>query len=35
LELEDGIYRCIRVTISPYPADTRRCALLERLPEAL
>ena len=30
LELEDGDYRCTRVTISPLPADRRRCAVLER-----
>ena len=33
VELEDGAYRCVRLTISPLPADSRRCALLERLPE--
>ena len=33
VELEDGEYRCVRLTISPFPADTRRCALLERVPE--
>ena len=33
VELEDGAYRCVRLTISPFPADRRRCALLERLPE--
>jgi len=30
--LDDGHYRCVRVTGSPFPADLRRCALLERLP---
>jgi hypothetical protein len=34
VELEDGVYRCIRLTASPFPADARRCALLERLPAA-
>ena len=33
VELEDGPYRCIRLTASPFPADARRCALLERLRE--
>jgi hypothetical protein len=33
VELEDGRYRCFRVTGSPFPSDSRRCALLERLPE--
>ena len=33
VELEDGAYRCVRLTISPLPADSRRCALLELLPE--
>jgi hypothetical protein len=31
--LDDGQYRCIRVTASPFPADLRRCALLERVLE--
>ena len=35
VELDDGMYRCVRVTSSPYPADSRRCALLERLPPSL
>ena len=30
VDLEDGTYRCLRVTISPLPADRRRCAVLER-----
>jgi hypothetical protein len=30
--LEDGVYRCVRLTPSPFPADDRRCALLERVP---
>jgi hypothetical protein len=34
ISLDDGAYRCLRVTVSPYPADSRRCAVLERLPEA-
>lgn len=36
VELEDGSYRCLRVTTSPLPGDRRRCALLERshLPDA-
>lgn len=29
VELEDGVYRCVRVTASPLPGDDRRCALLE------
>ena len=33
VELEDGAYRCIRLTISPLPADSRRCAVLEQLGE--
>jgi DNA repair exonuclease SbcCD ATPase subunit len=32
VELEDGAYRCLRLTSSPFPADARRCALLEPLP---
>ena len=31
LELEDRTYRVIRVTASPLPADSRRCACLERV----
>jgi hypothetical protein len=31
--LEDGHYHCVRVTGSPFPADLRRCALLERVVE--
>ena len=30
VELDDGSYRCLRVTGSPLPGDRRRCALLER-----
>jgi len=30
--LEDGVYRCVRVTASPLPGDDRRCALLELIP---
>ena len=33
VELEDGRYRCVRVTGSPLPSDRRRCALLERAVE--
>ena len=33
VDLDDGAYRCVRLTISPFPADPRRCALLERLRE--
>ena len=29
VELDDGPYRCVRVTASPLPGDDRRCALLE------
>ena len=29
VELDDGTYRCVRVTTSPLPGDDRRCALLE------
>lgn len=29
VELDDGAYRCVRVTASPLPGDDRRCALLE------
>lgn len=30
----DGLpHRCIRVTRSPFPADSRRCAVVERIPE--
>jgi DNA repair exonuclease SbcCD ATPase subunit len=29
VELDDGAYRCVRVTASPLPDDDRRCALLE------
>jgi hypothetical protein len=32
IELDGGPYRCLRVTISPYPDDRRRCAVLERVP---
>ncbi len=35
VELDEGIYRCIRITISPLPADTRRCAVVERAPQPL
>jgi hypothetical protein len=34
VELEDGTHVCARVTGSPYPEDTRRCVLLERLEPA-
>jgi len=34
VELEDGMYRCLRVTASPLPDDDRRCALLEPAPAA-
>jgi hypothetical protein len=34
VELEDGKHVCARVMRSPYPADTRRCVLLERLDPA-
>jgi DNA repair exonuclease SbcCD ATPase subunit len=30
--LDDGTYRCVRVTASPLPDDDRRCALLEPAP---
>jgi hypothetical protein len=30
--LEEGVYRCVRLTRSPFPSDPRRCAVLERLP---
>ena len=33
--LDDGPYRCVRVTSSPFPADQRRCALLERVGECV
>jgi hypothetical protein len=29
VELEDGTYRCVRITASPFPRDDRSCALLE------
>lgn len=32
VELDDGPYRCVRTTRSPYPGDDRTCAVLERLP---
>jgi hypothetical protein len=32
VELESGPHRCVRVTASPYPADSRRCAVLEPVP---
>ena len=32
VELEEGSYRCVRVSASPLPGDDRRCALLEPLP---
>jgi hypothetical protein len=35
VELDEGTYRCVRITISPLPADTRRCAVVERAPEPL
>jgi hypothetical protein len=31
VELEDGTHKCTRVAPSPYPNDTRRCVVLERL----
>ena len=34
VDLEDGPHVCVRVTRSPYPLDTRRCALLERVDDA-
>jgi uncharacterized protein (DUF3084 family) len=34
VELDDGAYRCVRVTASPLPGDDRRCALLEPAPGA-
>lgn len=33
VELDDGRYRCVRVTASPLPSDLRRCALLEQVLE--
>lgn len=33
VELDDGAYRCVRVTASPLPGDDRRCALLELVPD--
>ncbi len=34
LDVEDGRFRCARLTGSPFPRDDRRCAVLERvLPE--
>ncbi len=30
--LEEGVHRCLRVTVSPLPGDPRRCAVLERVP---
>ncbi len=35
VELDEGTYRCVRLTISPLPADTRRCAVVERAPEPI
>ena len=32
VELDDGAYRCVRVTTSPLPGDDRPCALLEPVP---
>ena len=29
VDLEEGVFRCLRVTASPYPGDDRRCAVLE------
>jgi len=29
VELEDGYYRCVRITASPFPRDDRSCAVLE------
>ena len=31
IELEDGTYRCVRLSPSPFPSDPRRCAVLERV----
>jgi hypothetical protein len=31
VELEDGTYRCVLLTPSPFPADLRRCAVVERV----
>ena len=30
LELDDGLYRVVRVSPSPLPGDSRRCAYVER-----
>jgi hypothetical protein len=30
--LDEGMHRCLRVTVSPLPGDPRRCAVLERVP---
>jgi uncharacterized protein (DUF3084 family) len=35
VELDEATYRCVRITISPLPADTRRCAVVERAPEPI
>lgn len=32
VDLEGHPHRCLRVTVSPYPDDPRRCAVLERVP---
>jgi hypothetical protein len=32
VELDDRIYRCVRITSSPFPRDDRRCAVLELVP---
>jgi hypothetical protein len=31
VDLEDGAYRCLRITASPFPRDDRSCAVLEPL----
>ena len=32
VELDDGTFRCVRITGSPFPRDDRRCAVVEPVP---
>ena len=32
VDLDGAPHRCVRVTVSPYPDDRRRCAVFERIP---
>ena len=34
VDLDDGTYRCVRITASPFPGDDRTCAVLEPVASA-